>query len=156
MPRVTKPVSTIVPFKFNFPLELIVEIIVAGGAISSNGQLVQDKSRQSASVAFRFLRTCCLVSPFWKKLAQKLLLHQAYLFGEFSVRDFIAAEKLGLKVEKVTLRTLGKHGNTGKIERILEMNGLKELIIDGKEEYYSKLSHLKRQDSWLIKANRKI
>lgn len=139
----------------NFPVEIVGLIIVAGGSISSKGQLTRG-FQQSPQQSTTFLRMCSLVSPSFRAVAQRMLFRQAYLFGEFAVTPFLKAVELkGWKEEigKVVIRNLGKHGNTGGIEKLLGgLPNLRRVEIDGKEEYYSKLSGPK-QDFWLRKVD---
>lgn len=142
----------------DFPVEIVGLIIVAGGTIKSNGQLARTSFQQSPNQATTFLRLCSLVSPSFRAVAQRMLFRNAYLPGEFAVRPFLEAlENKGWKEEirKVVIRNLGKHGNTGGIEKLLVgLPNLAKVEIDGKEEYYSKLSGAK-QDLWLRKAHSK-
>lgn len=144
----------------DFPVEIVGLIIVAGGKIASNGQLARSGFQQSPQQSTAFLRICSLVSPAFRAVAQRMLFRDAYLFGEFAVRPFLeAVESKGWadKVNSVVIRNLGKHGNTGGIEKLLaggRLPNLAKVAIDGKEEYYSKLSGPK-QDLWLRKANSK-
>ena len=147
-------------FFANFPVEIVGLIIVAGGSISSKGQLTRGSFQQSGpQQSTTFLRMCSLVSPSFRAVAQRMLFRQAYLFGEFAVTPFLKAVELkGWKKEigKVVIRNLGKHGNTGGIEKLLGgLPNLRRVEIDGKEEYYSKLSGPK-QDFWLRKVDSEL
>lgn len=84
------------------------------------------------------------------------------MFGEFAVTEFLDAlsrnkkddQVLTVKITKVELRMRGKHGDTSAMEKLLDgVEELKELVIDGGEEGYSKLNR-PQQDKWLRKANR--
>ena len=140
----------------NFPVEIVGLIIVAGGSVSSKGQLTRGSFQQSPQQSTTFLRMCSLVSPSFRAVAQRMLFRQAYLFGEFAVTPFLkAVEAKGWSegIRKVVIRNLGKHGNTGGIEKLLGgLPNLRRVEIDGKEEYYSKLSGPK-QDFWLRKVD---
>jgi len=139
-----------------FPPEIVALIITLGGALPSNGQIARSSFLQSPQESRAFLRMASVVSSEWRFTAQKLLFRQAYLFGEFAVQPFIRAlKKKGWEdlITTVTLRSLGKHGDTGSIEALLDgLPSLRALTIDGKDEYYSKLSYATKQDSWLRKA----
>lgn len=145
------------PFS-KFPPEIIALVIIAGGALPSSGQLSRSSFLQTPKESRAFLRMACLVSGEWKATAQKLLFRQAYLFGEFAVRPFIrAVQSKGWldQITSCTIRSLGKHGDTCKIEALLDnLPNLRSLSIDGKDEYYSKLSYVTKQAAWLRKATR--